>query len=647
MDIIKRIFNLDHNELLIKINNLISESDKMVERLLQDNILKNEDKIKLLIEDTFIFDTYYGIINLKLLVAESNDEIANLSIAETKLKNYNIKFNKNKELLELIIVLIKETENNYDKIFLAKMGQSFEKFGTRFDNVDKISNILIQLEQTENAIFTNIEKPVQMKIDRKRIDARSESIMSSVYNDMDNNVKITKKIYYYLLKKISDKNIRTELEDKFIKKFIQILPLAGKLLVLRNAYSKNLGYDNFYDMISGKSNEETENIQQLIIDLNSKIDDKFTLILNNIRNINGINNNNKIDFNDIIYLLNKIDLDIKLKPIDIMQIVMFTIQKKFNLEFKYSQIDGLNKYSNCIEIYDSTKKLRGYLHIDLLQRNTKKINQITVIKLNNQYKENLPNVYLLGCYSDLEKNNCNISDMVAMFKEFGNVLMNIFAITPNGINELDVEMYNFIPDFMEFFAYDDFVLSVMCSKIFDDKVNIQKKIKNIKIQRNYEIIINLKIKCLNILFDNVIHSSNELINDIKKSELEEIKIKLLNLYNKIYSDVFDKQKNILKQNHNYINPQIIYNLIDGNHGLLFGSILSYILAFNCQHMLKNTNTNNFIIELLENKDFSYKKTILNFVSNSNTDYYKYFLKNCLDIDDDENYYDDELTTKLE
>jgi hypothetical protein len=229
--------------------------------------------------------------------------------------------------------------------------------------------------------------------------------------------------------------------------------------------------------------------------------------------------------------------------------------------------------------------------------------------------------------------------------------MNIFALTPNGINEMDIEMYNFIPDFMEFFAYDDFVLSVMCSKIFDDKVNIQKKIKNIKIQRNYEIIINLKIKCLNILFDNVIHSSNELINDIKKSELEEIKIKLLNLYNKIYSDVFDKQKNILKQNLNYINPQIIYNLIDGNHGLLFGSILSYILAFNCQHMLKNTNANaninNFIIELLENKDFSYKKTILDFVSNSNTDYYKYFLKNCLDIDDEENYYDEELTTKFE
>ena len=34
------------------------------------------------------------------------------------------------------------SKNNYDKIFLAKMGQSFEKLGTRFDNVDKISNIL-------------------------------------------------------------------------------------------------------------------------------------------------------------------------------------------------------------------------------------------------------------------------------------------------------------------------------------------------------------------------------------------------------------------------------------------------------------------------------------------------------------------------
>jgi len=642
MDIIKKIFNLHHNDLLTKINNIISESEKMIENIL-NNQISDQDKIRLLIEDTFLFDTYYGVINIKILLAESNDELKSLIMTETKLKNYNINFNKNKKLLDLIINLIKTTDDQYDKIFLAKMGQSIEKFGTRCDNVDKISKILIQLEQTENNILNSIEKPLVIKLDRNKIDAQSDSIMSSVYNDL-NNVQINKKIYYYLLKKISDKKLRNEISDKFIKKFINILPLAGKLIVLRNVYSKNLDNNNFYELISGKSQDETDNIHELIMDLNTKIDEKFNLILHNLKLTN--NYLDKININDIIYLLNKFEIDIKIKPIEIMQIVMFTIQKKFNLEFKYSDVESLNKYANCIEVYDSNKKLRGYIHIDLLARDTKNINQITVIKLNNQYKENLPNVYLLGYYSDLEKNSCTYTDMVVMFREFGNVLMNIFAITPNGISELDVEIYNFIPDFMEFLAYDDFVLELTCNKLYgNDNKNNLKKIKNIKIYKNYEIIINLKIKCLYALFDNIVHVSDNLINEIKKCELEDIKTKLLQLYNKIFNDIFQNQKHIMNLDFNLIMPQIIYNLIDGNQGLIFGSIISYILAFNCHDIMKKSSSNNFIIELLENKNYSYKQTILNYISNRNIDYYTYFLKNCLDISEEENYYEEETERK--
>lgn len=642
MDIIKKIFNLHHNELLTKINNIISESEKMIENILNilNNNLQDNEKIKLLIEDTFLFDTYYGVINTKILLAESNDELKSLLMAETKLKNYNTNFNKNKNLLDLIINLIKTTNDEYNKIFLAKMGQSIEKFGTRFNNVEKISKILIQLEQTENNILTNIEKPLNIKLDRQKLDAHSDSIMSTVYNDL-NNVRINKKIYYYLLKKISDKKLRNDISDKFMKKFINILPLAGKLIILRDAYAKNLGNNNFYELISGKSTEETNNIHELIKDLNSQIDEKFNIIVFGLKSNN--NYTDKINLNDIIHLLNKFDVDIKIKPIEIMQIVMFTIQKKFNLEFKYSNVDSLNKYSNCIEIYDQQKKLRGYIHVDLLSRETKNINQVTVIKLNNQYKENLPNVYLLGCYSDLEKNYCNYSDLVIMFREFGNILMNIFALTPNGINEVDVEIYNFIPDFMEFLAYDNFVLDLVCTKLYGNDKNNIKRIKNIKIYKSYERIINLKIKCLHTLFDNIVHVSDSLINEIKKCELEDIKTKLLQLYNKIFCDIFQKQKNIIHLDYNLITPQIIYNLIDGNQGLIFGSIISYILAFNCYDIITKSqnNTFNFIIELLENKNYSYKQTILNFISDKNIDYYTYFLKNCLDIDDEENYYEEE------
>ena len=645
MDIIKKIFNLNSNNLLDKIDNIIQESKQMIEKILQDTNMTTDDKIKYLIRDTFIFDTYYCIINLRLLLCNSNNDYKILMMAETKLKNYNTLFNKNNNLLNLIIELIKNTDDAYNKIFLAKMGQSFEKYGTRVNNSENISKILLQLDQTENIILNNIDKSIKIKIDRSKIDARSESIMSSVYPDNENNIILTKHRYYYLLKRINDRKLRIEIEEKFMKKFINVLPLIGKLLVLRDAYAKNIGYNTFYEMISNKTEEETEHINNLIKDLNNKLDDKFNNIINQICNLINIK---QITLNDLIFVLHKTNntLDclnisnIKLKPIDIMQISMLVVQKKFNIEFKYANCEPLNNYFNTIEIYDSKKKLRGYLHLDLLQRQDKKINQITIIKLNNCYKENLPNVCLLGCYLDLEKDECSFYDLIIMFREFGNVLMNIFAYTPNGINEIDTELYNFIPDLMEFIAYDDMVLTLLCQKM---KINnIKKIISQIKIIRNKELIINLKLKCFNSLYDNVLHNSSELINDLKKLELEDIKNKLLELNNTIFQDFFGKTQII--KNNTMILPQSIYNLIDGNQGLLFGTIISYILAYNCYYLMNINDNNDFIINLLENKDYSYKKIILEYISNSNIDYYKNFLKNCLNIDDsEENYYDEDLT----
>jgi Zn-dependent oligopeptidase len=651
MDIIKKIFNLKSNILLDKINSIIKESEQMINKITLKNDMSPDDKIKCLIRDTFIFDTYYCIINLRLLLSETDDTKI-LLMAETKLKNYNIDFNKNINLLNLIVDLIKNTDDIYNKIFLAKMGQSFEKYGCNLliptNNSEKIPKILLQLEQTENVVLANIDKPTKIKLDRTKIDARSESIMSSVYPDNQNNILLTKNKYYFLLKRINDRRIRNEIEDKFMKKFINVLPLIGKLLILRDAYAKNSGFNTFYEMISKKNDEETEHIHNLIKDLNVKLDDKFNNIINNICKLVDIK---QITLNDLIFILYKTNntldslniLNIKLKPIDIMQIVMFIVQKKFSIEFKYSKCEQLNNYFNTIEVFDYQKKLRGYLHIDLLDRQNKKINQITVIKLNNCFKENLPNICLLGCYLDLEKDECSFADLVLMFREFGNILMNIFAFTPNGINEIDTELYNFIPDIMEFIAYDDIVLSLVCQKM---KINNQKKIINhIKKLRNQEIIINLKLKCFNALYDNVLHNSNTLINDLKKLDLEQIKNKLLVLNNIMFNDFFGKTK--ITKNNTMILPQSIYNLIDGNQGLLFGTIISYILAFNCHYLINTQNSTDFIIKLLENKDYSYKKTILEYISSSNIDYYKNFLKNCLNIEDDDNNYYDENTEKLE
>ncbi len=272
MDIIKKINKLCGEELIKQIENLISNSKKMREQILSNT---NVDSIKLLIEDTFVFDTYNYMINLKLLISDDKNDINKLLLAEKMLKKYNFELNTDVKLLNLIIKLITKTDNKYHKIFLAKMGKSMQKFGTEKylnseskESHNKITNIITQLEQTESSLINIIEKPLVIKLDRNNIDARSESIMSSVYPDKQNNIIVDKKRYYYLIKKINNMQIRKTLEYQYMKRYTDILPVIGKLIILRSVYSKHLGFDTYYEMSSLKSLEETENIKSLIFDLN-------------------------------------------------------------------------------------------------------------------------------------------------------------------------------------------------------------------------------------------------------------------------------------------------------------------------------------------------------------------------------------------
>ena len=636
MDIIKKTIYLKDNDIIKQIQQLIDNSKITYNKILDNNI-DYKSKIKLLMDDTFLCDTYFGIINLMLLLCDKND-YKNWSCAEIMLKKYNIEINSNENLFNFVNETIKKTDNIYDKIFLSKIGKSINKYGIQNDNKEKISKIIEQLEKTEISIFNTIDKPISFKINRKNIDARSESIMSSVYPDNNDLIYINKKKYHYLLKKISDSKIRSELENIYIKNHIAILPLLGKLIILRDVYAKHMGFNNYYEFISEKNVEETENIQQLITDLNDKLDKPLENI---IKQFYTVSKKDKISINDIIYLIDKNNVNIKLKPVDILQIVMITIQKKFDMIFKHSSID-IGKNSNCIEIYKNNI-LRGYLILDLLQRPEKKITQLTTVKINNHYFNHLPCVYLLGCYNEIEKNICNYSELVLLFREFGNILINIFAHTPNGLNEIDIEIFNFFPDIMEFIAYDDFVLNLISEKL---NLNFKKFSKEIKTLRRIELLLNLKLRCMNVLFDNVIHSSTTFINKIKKQELEDIKKSFIDLYDNIFKDVFKKHLLYVKNTYQ-IHPNIINNQVNGNHGLLFGTIISIILAYSIFYLLTNKtensdiNINKFIFDLLENKEYSYKKIILDFISKHNINYFKLFTEKCLDIiEDNYNLYDE-------
>ena len=108
---------------------------------------------------------------------------------------------------------------------------------------------------------------------------------------------------------------------------------------------------------------------------------------------------------------------------------------------------------------------------------------------------------------------------------------------------------------------------------------------------------------------------------------------MLDLYKKVFTDVFDKLSDQVDCNIGFILPSVIHNIINGQQSLIYGNILSNILAYNAYECLNKNSNHKILFELLENKNYSYKKNLIKFISTINEDYYKNFLSGCLKIKD--------------
>jgi Zn-dependent oligopeptidase len=641
MDIIKTLFKLSYERLEQKIDLLINKSIDTRKIVINDST-SNDNKIKILVDDTYLFNLYSNCLYLMELKTNNKELKEKYNLLGLKLREYNMIYNTDIDLLKTLLNIYGKISNDDKdkdkKYFLFKTIKSMEKYGTCSEEHKTIVALIKNMDKIENIINDILEKPLKINIDRNKIDAQSESIVSSVYPDKKNSINIDKTKYYYLVKKISDKNVRNYLEREFMNRYNDLLPAISKLISSRNMYANLLGYDTFYRFSSNKSDEDTENLKIMLKDLNDKLDFQLESSLNTIKDLANVKN--KLSLSDIIYGLNKFFPDVKIKPIDIFQIAFYQIQKNFNIRFSESKITPLNTDCNPIEIYDSRNKLKGYLFLDLL-KNNKNNKNITLIKLTSGYGENLPILYLLGSFTDLDKPICTYNDVVTIFRELGHVINNIFVVTPLGVAEDDIELINYMPDFMEYLAYN--------VNVIKELVKEKNHVKRILKARENEILINLKLKCINVLFDSIIHSSPEFIELNNKVNVSESSIKptkvLLDLYKRVFTDIFHKLSDIIDCDFNFILPSVINNIINGQQSLIYGNILSNILAFNTYEYISKGKNNKAFNELLENKNYSYKKNLINFIMTINEDYYKYFLSNCLNIKDLslDNYFDEGTT----
>jgi hypothetical protein len=123
---------------------------------------------------------------------------------------------------------------------------------------------------------------------------------------------------------------------------------------------------------------------------------------------------------------------------------------------------------------------------------------------------------------------------------------------------------------------------------------------------------------------------------------------LLELYRKAYVEVFNNVKDVLNIDILCVNPTVIQNCVNGNQGIIYGSIMSVVLAYNTYILIKKGMGVKFVKDVLSNSKHCYKKSIKTFVDNVNDNYYNNFVKNYLGItttieesdQESDNYYDD-------
>ena len=641
MDTVKKIYSIEKIKLPELINNFIKNSKEVIHKIKKNNITPSQ-KIKMLIDDTYLFNLYSSSLILLKLIDWQNEKY--ILEADTMLFNYNKQFNVDIELLEEIKELVSETEDHNEKMFLAIMGRRMQLYGTECNKVEKLSKLIKMIEDAENNINNMLQKPLNVKVDRNNIDAASDTIMSSVYPDNLNMVLLNKYKYYYLIKRVNKNELRTSLEHQYNNRFNEALPSISKLIILRDIYAKELDITNYYSVISGKTEEDLEIVRMMLYDLNNLLNKKFRNIIIELKS--KINKTEKMEFNDIIYALNKLIPEIKVNPLDMLQIVMAIIKRVFNVSFIKKTIGSeFNKNCLCFEMKDKNSETISILYIDLIRKQNKNVNQLTLIKLFNTYGTNVCTQYLLGNYLGLEDNNCNFSDVICMFREFGLIISNAMAVTTCGISENDNEFINFFPDLMENLVYTTSVLEFILKD--KDQIGIKNTIRSIIVYRQYEMIINLKLKCANIMFDNLLNTSSDLIDLLKTNKSNVSKI-LLTTYKNILVEVMKPVEDLFNTEITTIYPQAIFNIINGNAGITYSTILSFIFSYNSYYIMQTQEkVDEFIETVLKNKNFSYRDSIKTFLKLSEEDPYIFFMKNLLKIDptDNDNYYDEITETE--
>jgi hypothetical protein len=523
-------------------------------------------------------------------------------------KETDILISRSKVARDLILKLDARDKGECSKIISTLADDTFE-----FNNFHSLSKLLklVSPNKCSRDAWGHTDKLLNFYIERFNTDIeifkKIREIPPENLNSGPDQVfinKILKCFFKYGLTNdlSSEPTIRklhaeiTILEDKIskilhMKNFQQNRCIQDifNLVKMRNQYAKSLKCDSYATF---KSDIDIVSLQKTLKNL---ITSSHQACYNDLQKISSQLTVNRVSILDIINYTTRANNQYKVSLECALSYVFGIIKENFCLQF--TKLPNIPTWHDTVEVYliKYANEVYGYMYIDLLARQGKSPN-ILSIALNEAiiypYESGILRVPVTALLGNLPS-TITYLDVINIFRELGSIIHTVFHRSKYGIT-LEQNMKSVIPHLFECIARDIDNIK----KLFEgDYIGVNGAITS-------DRAFKLKYKCINTLFDYLLHGTEMGFQDIN----------LVSKYNAIAKSVLNKSVD------QYMMPtsipidvivQVVYN-----GGTVYSDITNSVMAFNLYSHLKERGTfNEFIDTVLRECSMPLKSAIASFMNN--------------------------------
>jgi hypothetical protein len=608
-------------------NLLINETDELIKYCKELITLMGRyntytEKISRLIDHMYVINYYYSVASLMQLTTNVKEWSTVDTILEQYMQN---NFYKNTQVFSDIKKLLKKSKDFNDVIFLTKLLKQFKENKTNEScdlqiTISKKTSLI--REKLEDGITFNIYDSIRNVFKHSGIGIESHVKF----------LKIDRRNYYYFQKHLNDAHVRLQIEKEYCKKYFSCLDDLAKVVIMRNAYAKSNNCISYFQYKQQKTQSESDDIKILINDLIAKIDVRAIKEANRFKKSleqDGIQK--KVNQCDMIYYHEKLRTKIKFSFDDVLTVLTRVVHTYFGLTISnMGSLSNENLWNDDIvtlTVQNNDGTINGVIYVDVIKRKHKNINTFICIPITHRYIHKLcklvnpTQVALLGSCDTLNSSDIGFPEVITLFREFGNALHQIISHGTTGSFNFDPEFGTILSQIMEYVLWEKNTLDMLCHKMKQKEIMVD----HILFTRYIDFAILIKTKCVNALFDHIIHSSASIINMLTTQNANGGFI-LLSLYKKIYNDVMSSLSEYVNIDVENINHHVIIQELNGSEGLLYSNILCEILSYSIYQSIKHGNGIIFVNTVLTNNATSLRKLLYSFIENSDEDSYDMYLQ---------------------